>query len=293
MSVEFHCHTLFSVDARGTPEDLVATAAKQGITALAVTDHNHLGAQERVRRKAAEHGIRWFSGIELNASHQGRAVDLLGFGFDPDNPRLRHIADTYFQAYAAQYPIMLELARAAGWELTHEAVLRELPRHYPTHPCPIPNSWVLRELADRRPAPGQAPFPFGELYGQMLERAAEVGKNPGFELAEVRDAVRQAGGVVVLAHVANFHPGDRNAQMRMIDAVLDDGLDGFELWHPNNLAQPHFAELEEKGRALGCLLTGGSDCHNARAERRNRLGGTRVPDWVADQIEAMLATRNK
>ena len=40
LSVEFHCHTIFSKDSLTRPEDLVSTCRRKGIDRVVVTDHN-------------------------------------------------------------------------------------------------------------------------------------------------------------------------------------------------------------------------------------------------------------
>jgi len=46
LSVEFHCHTIFSSDSLTKPQDLVRTCRRKGIDRVIVTDHNSIrGAQ--------------------------------------------------------------------------------------------------------------------------------------------------------------------------------------------------------------------------------------------------------
>src|SRR5271157_2003852 len=40
MSVEFHCHTVFSKDSLTSPQKLVDTCRRKGIDRVIVTDHN-------------------------------------------------------------------------------------------------------------------------------------------------------------------------------------------------------------------------------------------------------------
>jgi len=40
LSIEFHCHTIYSIDSLTRPEDLVATCRRKGIDRVVVTDHN-------------------------------------------------------------------------------------------------------------------------------------------------------------------------------------------------------------------------------------------------------------
>ncbi|HET8705265.1 MAG TPA: PHP-associated domain-containing protein [Pseudomonadales bacterium] len=43
LSVEFHCHTIYSKDSLTRPQDLVNAARKKGIDRVIVTDHNSIG----------------------------------------------------------------------------------------------------------------------------------------------------------------------------------------------------------------------------------------------------------
>lgn len=46
LTVEFHCHTIYSKDSLTTPEQLVATCQRKGIQRVIITDHNSIrGAQ--------------------------------------------------------------------------------------------------------------------------------------------------------------------------------------------------------------------------------------------------------
>ncbi|HEV8516040.1 MAG TPA: PHP domain-containing protein [Candidatus Limnocylindrales bacterium] len=64
--VELHCHSNFSfLDGASTAEDLVAQAARLGMPALAVTDHQGLYGAIRFAIAADEAGIRPIVGLEI------------------------------------------------------------------------------------------------------------------------------------------------------------------------------------------------------------------------------------
>src|SRR5918998_6406802 len=64
---ELHCHTNFSfLDGASHPEELVREAARLGLKALAITDHDGLYGVVRFAEAAREHGLKTIFGAELN-----------------------------------------------------------------------------------------------------------------------------------------------------------------------------------------------------------------------------------
>ena len=66
-AAETHAHTLAS-DGMVTPEELVAAAARVGITVLAVTDHDTTGSCERAADAGAELGVDVVRGEEVTTA---------------------------------------------------------------------------------------------------------------------------------------------------------------------------------------------------------------------------------
>ena len=63
---ELHCHTNFSfLDGASHPEELVAEAARLGLAALAVTDHDGFYGIVRFALAAQTHGLPTVFGAEL------------------------------------------------------------------------------------------------------------------------------------------------------------------------------------------------------------------------------------
>lgn len=50
LSLEFHCHTIFSGDSLTTPEQLVQTCRRKGIDRVVVTDHNTIAGALAARK---------------------------------------------------------------------------------------------------------------------------------------------------------------------------------------------------------------------------------------------------
>ena len=96
--------------------------------------------------------------------------------------------------------------------------------------------------------------------------------------------VHDAGGVVLLAHVSQYRPGDPPGQQTLIEELMETGVDGFELYHPYNVADVGFARLESFAAERGCIVSGGSDCHDARIRGAGGIGSIVVPEWIGERL---------
>lgn len=300
MSIELHCHTMFSVDAFGTPEELVEVAAEHGVTALAVTEHNDLGSLERARAAAAGYGIRYYPGVELDAFWRGEQYHFIALGFDADNDALRAMVERHQAVYVDQFEKMLPHFEAVGYPLSRDGLLEGLADHYPTHPSP-----GLNRFYARRWALDAGVFPDDqirrEVFAEVIARTEAAHGAPlgeGFSsFAAMRDTVHHAGGVVLLAHVGKYFPKSNHdpegaEQIGFIRELMDHGLDGFELYHHANADKPYFEQLCALAERLKCPVSGGSDCHDARVRKGSkRLGGCGAPESLIETLDAALATR--
>jgi error-prone DNA polymerase len=76
--VELHCHSSFSLlDGVSSPEALIAQAARLGMPALALTDHNALYGAVPFATAAQEHGIQPIFGAELTLEDGGHLTLLV------------------------------------------------------------------------------------------------------------------------------------------------------------------------------------------------------------------------
>lgn len=80
---DLHCHSTAS-DGALSPTDLVQRAHQNGVTALALTDHDTTMGLNEARTCAAELDMRLIDGIELSTSWQNKCLHIVGLGIDPD-----------------------------------------------------------------------------------------------------------------------------------------------------------------------------------------------------------------
>ena len=88
-SVDLHSHTLFS-DGSLTPAELVRLARTNGVRALSVTDHDHVGGIDEALEVGDTAGIEIIPGIELSIAHaEFEDIHLLVYYFAWHDPHLR------------------------------------------------------------------------------------------------------------------------------------------------------------------------------------------------------------
>jgi predicted metal-dependent phosphoesterase TrpH len=80
IDVDLHMHTDHSGDCATPVEVLLATAAEQGLGAIAVTDHNEISGALEARRQAAEldpdHAVKVIVAEEVKTAEQGEVIGL-------------------------------------------------------------------------------------------------------------------------------------------------------------------------------------------------------------------------
>jgi predicted metal-dependent phosphoesterase TrpH len=76
--IDLHTHTVES-DGTLTPLELVTAAARMGVEALAITDHDTFAGYDQAASPAFELGLDLVCGIELSTKFGGRSVHLLGY----------------------------------------------------------------------------------------------------------------------------------------------------------------------------------------------------------------------
>jgi predicted metal-dependent phosphoesterase TrpH len=292
MSVELHRHSLFSVDAWQTPEEIAEEAAAVGNRVLSLTDHNAVDGLARCAARSRDLGVRFIAGAEFDVNWQGREFHVLGFGFDPVNPGIAILCRKQFAQYTANFNRFLPIIQRR-FGISRDALARGLDTCYPTNPAPVLNKWFAgRYLTEIGvfPGPAAARTAISEIAAE-----AESGIEKPWDwadISEVRDAVHDAGGILLLAHVAGYARGDLQGQLRLIEQSLAENLDGFELYHPANMAEPHFRNLRDAAKRIGCAVSGGSDSHSDSGRSVQAGQGFNVPNWVIETIDAALARRN-
>ena len=89
---DLHCHSTAS-DGAFSPEAVVIRAQQQGVTSLALTDHDTVAGLAAANKTADSIGLNFIPGIELSSNWQNHCLHIVGLGIDPTYQPLVEITD--------------------------------------------------------------------------------------------------------------------------------------------------------------------------------------------------------
>lgn len=281
--IDLHAHTNVS-DGTLSPAQLVELAAREGLRALAVTDHDHVGGLAEAREAGARLGVEVVAGIELSVTHPSGEFHLLGYLFDDQDPALLRELEDLRNHRAGRAARIVERLRAQGVDVALEDVAREASAQAGGS---IGRPHVARALMRKGLVRSVE-----EAFDRWLAdgKPAAVPKRK----MEAREAIRMlhaAGGVAVLAHPVTLAPEARDRVVRDLAAL---GLDGVEVVHSKH--GPEDAQrFRDLARELGLAATGGSDFHGENKPDvklgSGRDGNVSVEMPVLDALRRRAAAR--
>ena len=121
MYADLHLHTNFS-DGTYSPEELVAQAARNGLNALALTDHDTVEGCLRARAACETAGIEFIAGTELTAQQDENELHILGYLVDLENPRFRQEISRFQSVRQNRIREMISRLNALNVPLTADEV---------------------------------------------------------------------------------------------------------------------------------------------------------------------------
>ena len=271
---DLHLHSHFS-DGTFSPEEIAARAQRQGLRAIALTDHDTVEGCERTATACAAAGIEFITGTELTAEHNGHELHVLAYLVDAQNPRL--------------------IAEIAKFQKVRQERIREMVARINELNIPL-NVDEVFALANCR-SPGRPhvarAMVKAKLCGTLdeaFERFLKKGRPAWVPKAkmsalEAIELIHQAGGLAVMAH-----PGLNKTDESIPDLVAA-GLDGIECFHTKHNAST--AERYQKiAREHGLLITGGSDCHGL-SKGKPLIGTVRLDYMHVEKLYAAKKTADE
>ena len=257
---DLHTHTSHSDGTRSSRE-VIDVARASGLGIVSISDHDNLAAYFEVKRYADSVGVTLVPGVELSCAYDGVDVHILAYAFDPVDDAIGERLKHFREARADRGRRMVDKLRTLGLDISADRVEQLAAGGA------IGRPHVARALVERG---------YVQSVNEAFDRFLGTGK-PGyvekerFAIPEAVSMVRAAGGVTSVAHPTLYPDGER-----IVPELLDAGIDGVEVFHPDvsEAARETFTNI---ARFRGKLLTGGSDDHGT-VKTVETLGTIRVPE---------------
>ena len=276
--IDLHTHSTAS-DGSFSPSSLMAEAAKRGISAIALTDHDTVEGLGEAEKAALELNIRFIPGIELEILYHETAGEfhLLGLGISRPTAAFRAAVADLGRRREERNLEIVDKMKKAGIDASYDEIKAlaaiQGPKENYSRSIGRPHFatfLVRRKIVKNREQAFSRYLGWGKPF--YVPKA-------GLEFELAAGIIKESGGIAVLAHPMSLYVSWGRLP-DMVQSLKERGLDGLEAWHPTAKVSS-CRRLQELGKKLELHITAGSDFHGeARPDRKLGItaGGQKIED---------------
>jgi predicted metal-dependent phosphoesterase TrpH len=275
--IDLHTHSTAS-DGTDTPSELINKALSQGITTLALTDHDSIDGWKEAM-SAHRSPLSLALGAEVSTlTKDGISVHMLGLLFDGENKDMQTMLDETRDQRIPRMRKMVELLNVDGISVSMEDVMSAAPKGATVGRPHLADALVNLGFIKSR----------DEAFAELLSNGSKYYvENIAPTPEDAIKLIRAAGGVAVIAHPFASRRGQILTAETFVDLVAA-GLNGIEVNHRDQDSSEQ-RSLDSIARELDLVVTGSSDYHGTG--KMNSLGEnvTHPAQW--ERLEAMANKR--
>jgi len=279
--IDLHIHSSVSKDAQYSPSTCVQLCHKAHLKVISIADHNSIrGFQEaQATIQAMKLDLLLIPGIELDCHYLGTNLHILGYGINPTEPWFNTYDQSINDQDRSASLTRADMIRALGIHLDQKALdeisidgvlTGEMIAEIALQDEKNNDNEVLKPY---RKGASRGDNPWINFYWDFLSQ----GKAAYVEVeyvtaAQAIQAIKDAGGLAVLAHPGN-NIGMDETQLK---GIIGLGIDGIEVYSSYHSAET-IEFYRKKTLEAGLLMTLGSDFHG-KSKPSISLGNTDCPD---------------
>ena len=248
--IDLHVHSNAS-DGTLSPAQVVELAAREGLKAIALTDHDTVAGIREAKEAAARSDVELVPGIEFSCVWKGTEIHILGLFVDLEDPSFCREVDALKAVRDERNTEMIRRFQADGMDITLEGLKAGKPDTV------ITRAHVARLLVEKGYAPtlDGAFKKYLQYGGRYCIRKERIDPEKAIEIL-VKDHAFPS-----LAHIMQYKLGWEEDR-KLVAYLKELGLQGLEVYHSSHNASQSI-RLQDLAVRYGLLPTGGSDFHGA------------------------------
>ncbi len=246
---DLHIHSLYS-DGTCSPEDLIRLAEAQGLSAIALCDHNTIDGLPEFCAAGESSKVRAVPGIEFSVDYAGTELHILGLFIQPQQyDRVNSFLGIYQRKKEDSNLALAAALNTAGYPIAYASIKARTSG--------IPNrAHFAAELVEKGFFPSMEAC-FQTILSPKNGLYVPPARPDAFEIIAF---IKEIGSVSILAHP--FLSLQEPALREFLKTAVSYGLDGMEtLYSTFDKAQTRLAQ--EIAKEFGLLQSGGSDFHGS------------------------------
>ncbi len=257
--IDLHTHSTAS-DGQYSPTELMKLAKQNGVTTIALTDHDTASGIKEAKREAYNLGLKFYSGIEISADSKVGSMHILGYNVDPNNAKLNETCKWFVNQRLERANKIFKFLEEQNVSLSRESVEK------------YSNGGLLI-----RPHFARAMVDAGyvqntrEAFDKYLD-VPEVRniKREKLSPEQSLELIKAAGGIPVLAHPIQLKT-DMAGLSEIVKELSKKGLVGIECYYSTHSPE-QTSEYLKIAKENGLYATAGSDFHGEKIKPDIKLG---------------------
>lgn len=271
--IDLHTHTVHS-DGSMTPAEVVEEAARAGLAAIAVSDHDCMDGVEEAVSAGKRLGVEVIPAVELSVQ-SATETHILGYCIDIHNKAMVDKLEEVKLVRSKRNEETCENLRRLGFDVTMEEAMALAPGGI------IGRAHFARVMANKG-------------YVSSVKEAFDLylaNGRPGYSNTQCLtpeegvELIKNAGGGAFVAHL-HLIKIDDDPLREFLRRLIKVGLDGIEGYYTE-----YTPEMQERYQAmageLGLMLSGGTDFHGKMKPHISigrGLGEMKIPYSIAEDI---------
>jgi len=268
--VDLHTHSNFS-DGTYSPRELVSKAREEGLSAVALTDHDTTEGIEAAIKAGKEIGVEVIPGVELSCECYGEEVHVVGLFVDWKDSKFQDTLRALVEKRKARKNAIISKLKELGIDISPEK-LNEFARGE------VVGRLHIARVLESMGAVRNTNEAFRKYLGNNAPAYVSHARKTGEEVIKIIESVR---GIPIIAH-----PQYLKKPELIIPDLAAKGIQGLEVYFPENGTTPSPAFLTYVKR-WGLLQSAGSDCHGD-AKDRHLLGKVKAPYALVVEMKEWL-----
>lgn len=248
--IDLHVHSNAS-DGTLSPAQVVNEAARAGLSAIALTDHDTTAGVAMATEKGRELGVRVIPGVELSCIYQGKEIHILGLFVHCEDSAFKKELKELLSVRIWRNEEMLRRFQSDGFDITMSDLTAGNPDTV------ITRAHFARALVEKGYASSMS-----DAFHTYLQYGGKYCLKK--ELITPEHAMKVLGdnhAFSSLAHPMQYRLGWEETE-RLVAHLSELGLMGLEVYHSSQ-SPDQSRGLRSIARKYNLLPTGGSDFHGS------------------------------
>lgn len=262
--IDLHIHTTMS-DGFFTPKEVIDEATKNGVSTIAIADHDTIEAyNSELFSYARSKHIEIINVVEISTRMKKVGIHVLGYKYDLDDMKFR---EKLYKIRNARHDYLNKVARKLN-KLGYVVNIEELDKIEAVTKAHISLDIVNNDKNEEKPKEvfGKVPSKGEFIETIMNENCPGYVKKESITPKEAAQMIRDAKGKVVLAHPVAYVHEDNLTDKDILEIVKDMKPDGIEANYlyvdSHNKIYDESKKWNQFAKENNLFVTIGSDFHN-------------------------------